>query len=129
MYDLLQFHFHTASEHLLNGQQFDMELYMAHQAINGALLVVGRFIEIGLLDNPDLAPIFSNLPQNPGDHVSVSNFDLGTLLPSNLGSFRYDGSLTTPTFSEGVKWNVLLEPLELSQMQVDAFRALFPDGN
>lgn len=34
-YDLLQFHFHTESEHLLNGVGGEMELHMVHQAADG----------------------------------------------------------------------------------------------
>jgi carbonic anhydrase len=127
-YDLLQFHFHIEAEHLINGHRAEMELHMVHQATNGDFLVVGRLIEFGM-PNAALAPIFSSLPPNPGDQVTVSPFDLGALLPSHLASFRYPGSLTTPPFTEGVSWVVLAEPLELSPAQIDAFRQLFPHGN
>jgi carbonic anhydrase len=127
-YALSQFHFHTAAEHLVNGYRAAMELHLVHQAADGTNLVVGRFIEVGAF-NAALDPIFSDLPQDPNDPVSVGAFDLGALVPANLQSFRYDGSLTTPPFAEGVLWNLLAEPLTLSLAQIDAFRALFPDGN
>jgi carbonic anhydrase len=37
--------------------------------------------------------------------------------------------LTTPPFSEGVRWIVFAEPLEVSQKQIAKFQALFPNGN
>ncbi len=61
--------------------------------------------------------------------LDLPSFDLTALLPSDLRSYRYTGSLTTSPYTEGVNWVVLNSPLELSMEQVDAFRALFPTGN
>ncbi|MFN8856546.1 MAG: carbonic anhydrase family protein [Planctomycetaceae bacterium] len=127
-YELLQFHFHSEAEHLINGARGDMELHLVHQSAAGELLVVGQILHLGGT-NANLAPIFSNLPQNPGEHFSVSSFNLAALLPSSLTTFRYDGSLTTAPYSEGVKWNMLTTAATLSQAQIDAFRLLFPDGD
>lgn len=127
-YSLLQFHFHSDSEHTINGVSSPMELHLVHRAANGDLAVVGRLIEEGP-ENPLLAAIFDNLPATTSDTLTVNNFALSGLLPSDLESFRYSGSLTTPPFTEGVAWNVLAAPLTLSLAQIDAFRALFPDGD
>ncbi len=127
-YQLLQFHFHTKAEHLIDGHQAGMELHLVHQAADSSLLVVGRFIEPGDA-NALLAPIFSDLPLTTLQHKTIPNFNLAGLLPADLGTYRYPGSLTTSPFAEGVKWNVFGAPLTLSQAQIDAFRALFPDGN
>jgi carbonic anhydrase len=127
-YKLLQFHFHTKAENLIDGHQAAMELHLVHQADDGTLLVVARFIEPGDASSL-LSPIFSDLPQTAGQHKAVTNFSLSGLLPSDLGTWRFPGSLTTSPFAEGVLWNVLAAPLTLSQAQIDAFRALFPEGN
>lgn len=127
-YDLLQFHFHSEAEHLIDGVRGEMELHLVHQSAGGALLVVGQIINLGAF-NADLDPIFANLPQTPGTHQLLSNYNLANLLPPSLTTFRYDGSLTTAPYTEGVKWNVLTTPTTLSQGQIDAFRALFPDGD
>jgi carbonic anhydrase len=129
IYNLLQFHFHDPSEHLLNGQRFPMEMHLVHQDSNGNLLVVGRWIKEGSF-NALLDPIFSKLPQNTMTSTSVNNFNINGLLPSDFSSFEYPGSLTTSPYTEGVQWVVLTEPLEMSSAQIDAFRDLFPnDGN
>jgi carbonic anhydrase len=125
---LLQFHFHHQSEHLVNGEPYDMEFHMVHQLTTGEYLVVGRFLEAGSF-NPLLDSIFSNLPPEDGETFDLSSFDLNGLLPSSLNAYRYTGSLTTPPFTEGVNWVVFAEPLELSLEQIDQFRALFPAGN
>jgi len=128
IWPLLQFHFHTESEHQLNGTDYDMEMHLVHQLSSGEYLVVGRFISIGA-NNSVLDPIFSNLPPDAANPVDLASFDLGGLLPSDLTSHRYTGSLTTSPYTEGVNWVMLAEILELSASQVDAFRALFPAGN
>lgn len=129
-YNLVNIHFHVGSEHQLNGEEFDMEMHMVHQDANGNLLVVGRWIEAGAF-NAALDPIFSNLPDEPnvGNPIGVSGFDLSALLPEELFSVRYSGSLTTPPFSEPVQWIVLTEVLELGLDQILAFEEIFPDGN
>ncbi len=130
---LVQFHFHTDSEHLIDGESFPMEMHLVHRSADGTLAVVGAMIEAGEA-HEELAKIFDDLPQAEGDHRSVEDFDLGSLVPDDLEVFRYSGSLTTPGCSEGVRWNVLAEPIELSFEQIDAFRAIFsgsefPQGN
>ncbi len=128
LYNLLQFHFHTPSEHLLNGQEFPLELHLVHQSTEDDLLVIGSFIKEGDF-NPLLDSIFSNLPENGEPDVTINNFNLSALLPSSLDSFQYQGSLTTSPFTEGVQWVVLNEVLEMSSSQIEAFQALFPADN
>ncbi len=127
-YDLLQLHFHTEAEHLVNGVRGAMEVHFVHKSLANEFLVVGQIIDVGAF-NSSYAPIFSDLPVNNGDTRSVSNFSLAALLPSTLTSFRYEGSLTTAPYTTGIKWNVLTTNTTMSQSQIDAFRALFPDGD
>lgn len=127
-YRLSQFHFHAPAEHLENGYKFPMEMHMVFADANNNLLVVGRWVEEGKF-NAALDPIFSNLPQTPADTLTVNHFNLNALIPDNLNSFRYDGSLTTPPFSEGVKWVDLAQPLDMSAAQINAFSSLFPNGD
>lgn len=126
-YSLSQFHFHTESEHTFNGVHSDMELHLVNQ-VGSSTLVVGIMIDVGAF-NALIDPIFSALPQTPGATGTVTGFNLAGLLPSSLESFRYDGSLTTPPFTEGVSWDLLAQPIFMSQAQIDEFRALFPDGD
>lgn len=44
-FDLLQFHFHHPSEHLLSGKAFDLELHFVHKSEQGQLAVLGIFID------------------------------------------------------------------------------------
>lgn len=127
-YGLLQFHWHAPSEHERNGQKFPMEMHLVHQAGDGTLSVVGVFVVAGK-EHKELKKLFAELPQQEGEHREVKQFNLTRLLPEGLESFRYQGSLTTPEFDEGVRWVVLAEPIEMSAEQIAAFQALFPGGN
>lgn len=127
-YHLLQFHFHTPSEHERDGVKYPMEMHLVHRADDGTLSVVGIFVVAGR-EHEGLRKLFKELPAAGGERRSVPRFDLTTLLPASHKSFRYTGSLTTPNFDEGVRWVVLAEPIEMSPAQIGAFKALFPDGN
>ena len=63
VYKLVQFHFHTASEHRVKGRGFDMELHLVHQSADGANAVIGVFLKRGPSSGA-LAPIFANLPDD-----------------------------------------------------------------
>lgn len=128
-WNLAQFHFHTPSEHLINGRASPMEMHLVFSDAANNLLVVGRDIEQGLFKNQALAPIFSDLPKTTEETLNIEHFNLNNLLPDYLGSFRYSGSLTTPPFTEGVSWVELASPLYLSGSQINAFKSLFPEGN
>lgn len=49
-------------------------------------------------------------------------------LPSSHGYYAYTGSLTTPPYTEGVRWRVLSEVLEVSAEQVEQLAALTGGG-
>ena len=129
-YELIQFHFHAPSEHTVHGKQYPMEMHFVHKSPSGALAVIGVFIEKGA-HNAAFDPIFSNLPREKGveshfEHVQVNVDDL---LPHSHKSYRYDGSLTTPPCSEGVKWIVMRSPIQLSSAQIWWFTSRIEGNN
>nr|WP_298685546.1 carbonic anhydrase [uncultured Dongia sp.] len=125
-FDLLQFHFHHPSEHLLSGQSFDLELHFVHKSAAGQLAVLGVFIRTGA-DNPALAPIWAAMPKEATPEADAGQtIAPGDLLPMGRGFFRYQGSLTTPPCSEGVLWTVFKDPIDASPAQIEQFAALFP---
>lgn len=118
-YDLLQFHFHRPSEHTVNTEAFPMELHFVHADADGNLAVVGVLLAEGE-ENAAFDGIWAAQTAE-GDDAVIAGFDLTSLLPENMERYRYSGSLTTPPCSEGVNWNVLTNPVELSEDQVEAF--------
>jgi carbonic anhydrase len=130
-YKLAQFHFHTPSEHTLNGKRFPMELHLVNKGDDNTFTVIGVFVKKGKR-NQELASVFSELPgRQTSEGVSgpAAQVDLAMLLPSNKKAFVYSGSLTTPPCSETVNWVVLEQPIEMSFEQINRFKAIFPDNH
>jgi carbonic anhydrase len=126
-YDLVQFHFHHPSEHLLSGKTREMELHLVHKSASGALAVVGVFITLGA-ENAALKPVFSALPAKAGPEVAIeATVEPAKMLPSGP-YYRYMGSLTTPPCSESVTWSVYEQPIEASKEQIATFAALFANN-
>ncbi len=127
-WDLLQFHWHTPSEHQVESRHTPLEMHLVHSRADDALLVVAVFIERGRRNRP-LGPIFRALPDVSGETREVANVRLRDLLPERRQSFRYVGSLTTPPFTEPVRFVVLADAIKASQPQIRSFREVFPEGN
>lgn len=130
VYKLSLFHFHTPSEHQFNGQNYDMELHLIHSDNNGNLAVLGVMIEEGR-ENKILASIWDILPKGENEKVISEKYliHLQDLLPQNQVSFHYSGSLTTPPCTEKVKWIVFEQPIEMSKVQIQAFKQIFLDNH
>ena len=128
-YELRQFHFHTPSEHTLDGRRFPVEQHFVHAGPDGATLVVGLFLTGGGRGHGVADRVLADLPQECGEEVAVRGADLARALPRDLSTFRYPGSLTTSPNTEGVSWLVLRRHRRLADHTVDGFRALFPDGD
>ena len=128
-YNLLQFHFHNASEHTVDSGATPMEMHLVHSNDAGELAVVGLFLNEGD-ENVALAPVFENMPADEGEPVAVDGVtvDAGTVLPSDQSYWRYDGSLTTPPCSEGVKWFVMTTPIEASPDQIAAYTNIYSNN-
>ncbi|KGE18702.1 hypothetical protein PWYN_04435 [Paenibacillus wynnii] len=129
-YTLQQFHFHLPSEHEVNGSHADMELHFVHKDEEGKLAVLSVLITKGA-ENAELNKIWSMIPAEENEEgVEIEgDFDMNKLLPADLHSFRYQGSLTTPPCTEGVQWIVLESPVPWSAEQINKFKAIFPHDN
>lgn len=121
-FELKQFHFHSPSEHRVNGESFAMEIHFVHANSEGALAVVAVLITEGE-EHPVLKKLWAFMPENTGDtSVQTIGIEDTDLLPPTREYFTYGGSLTTPPCSEGVKWMVLKTPVEASAEQIGIFK-------
>jgi carbonic anhydrase len=82
---LLQFHFHTPSEHTVDGSNLAMEAHLVHKNLEtGNLAVLGVFIEGGgdLLPNPVISEALRSAPTAAGAETQLQRpINLQTLLP------------------------------------------------
>jgi carbonic anhydrase len=124
-YNLLQFHFHTPSEHFVDGAPYDMEVHLVHQNSGGKLLVVGILMEALGKGNSAVESLWRDLPVSSGGRGPTLRFNPDQLLPKKREYWNYDGSLTTPPCSEDVRWYVMSKPIEMSVRQVDQFQASY----
>lgn len=129
-YHLKQFHFHTPSEHTIDGKHLPMEMHLVHQSEDKSLAVVSVFFEEGKA-NDNIAKIVANLPNTKGEskHLQDVNLELNHYLPEHNHAYHYMGSLTTPPCSEQVQWVVLQKPLIASTEQIKAFSSRIGANN
>jgi len=120
---LLQFHFHTPSEEKINGVNYPMVAHFVHKSADGKLSVVAVLFKEGA-ENKTLAPVFDALPAE-GKPVQLASFNPADVLPANHAYFKFMGSLTTPPCSDGVRWQVLRTPVELSKRQLAEFHKFY----
>ncbi len=133
-YQLLQLHFHTPSEHRINGLTFPLEAHIVHRRTDPetqahSYLVVGALFQLGA-EHPFLERVLARVPTEVGGRVDVHAEPLGVreLLEGDLGNFfHYAGSLTTPPFTEAVEWVVLERIFEAGPEQVRALNRI--EGN
>ncbi|MCC6792198.1 MAG: carbonic anhydrase family protein [Thermomicrobiales bacterium] len=127
-YPLKQFHFHSPSEHTIDGVANAMELHLVHITETDDYAVVGVMLAEGD-EHLGLKGVFEAIPPTvDATNVFSGGVDLNTLLPAQLTTFRYQGSLTTPPCSEGVRWLLMTERQTVSAAQIEAYRAIFGDS-
>ncbi|KAL3534412.1 hypothetical protein ACH5RR_002873 [Cinchona calisaya] len=127
-YKLLQCHWHSPSEHTLNGKRYNLELHIVHKNSRGGIAVVGILYEFGHPD-PFLAQLLHHISRTEEGGV----VDLGIVSPGDIkfGSrkyYRYIGSLTVPPCTEGVVWTIVKKVRTVSREQIRAIREAVRDG-
>lgn len=129
-YRLVQFHFHTPAENLLNGKQFPMEIHFVHQSKEGELAVIGVWVIPGKA-NASLEKILNNLPTEKKVLKTVKNINIEPtdFTPQKLTYYRFNGSLTTPPCNEQVSWIVMQTPIEASIEQIQKLREAIGQTN
>jgi carbonic anhydrase len=125
-YELKQIHFHTPSEHFVEGRSFILEAHFVHATAKGELAVLGSFIEAGPAHR-GYQKLWDYMPYKKNETVRPRGvmFSPRELLPRDLAVYTYAGSLTTPPCTEKVNWNVLRETVQMSQEQINKFRAKY----
>jgi len=121
-HDLLQFHFHRPSEEKIDGKPMAMVVHFVHKNAEGKLAVLGVLLKEGN-ENPGIKTLWANLPKEEGVEYAPDgvNFNPGNLLPREFDYYSYEGSLTTPPCTEGVRFFILKTTVNIAKEQVQAF--------
>ena len=120
-YQLKEIYFKTPGENAIDTLRGMLEAQFLHEDNKGNKVILSVFFVEGRA-NPLLDVVVKNLPTQPNKANFIANIDIYKLLPNNLASYQFDGSLTTPPCSQGVRWIILKQPMTISQSQVDSMR-------
>lgn len=138
VYELLQLHFHTPAEHLIDGITYPMEAHLVHRRPGKtdsdppAYVVIALLVRMGA-SNAFLAEFLDAIPTQPGQTVKLHDVFLrdvsrpGTDF-DNMHYYHYRGSLTTPPYTESVDWLVAKEIVEAAPTQIQRINLLEGDN-
>lgn len=120
-FELLQFHFHAPSENQIRGKSYPLEAHLVHADKDGRLAVLAVMYAAGA-ENAGLAKVWSLMSDKAGDKKAfATRFNVSDMIPATRDYYRFNGSLTTPPCSEGVRWLVVKAAATASKSQIDAF--------
>ena len=129
-FTLKQFNFHTPSENTIDGKKFPLEMQLVHLNKKNEIAIVSILFEPGK-DDDLLTTLWKNIPLKAGESHKLDAKALKTMeFESKLNSYyRFNGSLTTPPCTEGVRWIVMKNTRHVSQAQVLAFQKALTHSN
>jgi carbonic anhydrase len=127
-YEFKQLHFHTPSEHRIDGITYPMEIHLVHTRPGPKndgppnYLVVGTFYRMGEA-NRFLEEFLDAIPDKEGESAELKEVYFEDGLPpgfdvNNIHYYHYRGSLTTPPYTESVDWLVVKHVFEASREQI-----------
>ncbi|KAL6138511.1 hypothetical protein ACLB2K_063793 [Fragaria x ananassa] len=131
-YWLDQCHWHSPSEHTINGNRFDLELHMVHRIpgpnVGNNIVVVAYLYKIG---KPDM--FLSQVSQDIKSMIDVeAERHRGVVDPRDVKQggakfYKYKGSLTVPPCTEGVTWIIHKKLTTVSREQMELLREAVHD--
>ena len=128
-FELKQFHFHTPSENTIDGKNYPMEAHLVHISKDGEIAVIGVMFKLGK-ENKALKKFQNSICSKVNKKKTISAYlNPSELLPKNRDYYRFNGSLTTPPCTEGVRWFVFKEPVEMSKEQLKIFSKIMGKNN
>lgn len=127
---LKQFHFHSPWEHTIDSVQSPIEEHFVHADPNGNLAVIGVMMNVGEASEI-LDTVWAEMPESAGctNIMRGAAIDPGAFLPERKDYFRYNGSLTTPPCTAGVRWLVMKDPIQISDVQLKQFHNALAHAN
>ncbi|MFY0625670.1 MAG: carbonic anhydrase family protein [Reichenbachiella sp.] len=130
-YSLLQFHFHTPSEHHVDDNEFPMEIHFVHQSPEGIYAVVAVLVKEGQNENHFLTHFMKSLPTHYNEEIRTNEkADPIETFPKHLDRFYYyNGSFTTPPCTEGVHWIIMEEVVEATNEQIESIHKIIKEDN
>ncbi|KAF8042650.1 hypothetical protein BT93_A1094 [Corymbia citriodora subsp. variegata] len=131
-YFLQQCHWHSPSEHTINGRRYALELHMVHEStdpdVENKIAVVGLLYKNGVPD-AFLSKLMGNVWSliDKEDEKKMGVIDPTEIKMGGKNYLRYTGSLTVPPCTEGVIWTINKKMGTVSKDQIKLLREAVHD--
>ncbi|MGB3049866.1 MAG: carbonic anhydrase family protein [Polyangiales bacterium] len=137
-YEFMQLHFHTPSEHLIDGITYPMEIHFVHSRPGLSADDPPNYLVVALLfrmggSNRFLEEFLDAIPTEEGRSAELKGVMAEDVLGPDLDVesihfFHYRGSLTTPPYTESVHWMIAKEIIEAGQAQIQRIQLIEGDN-
>jgi carbonic anhydrase len=130
-WNLVAMQVHTPSEHSFSKKKFPLEVHLVHYDEEESRLGIVAVLFKAGRPNIGIETLLKHLPEKRPGRIYVEDYPLNPslFLPLTTTHYSYQGSLTYPPCTEGVAWNVLNTPVEISEEQLGRLRkALDPNA-
>jgi len=130
-FEFKQMHFHTPSEHLIDGITYPMEMHVVTTLKDQPKSEITEYLVLAFLvrmgkENKFISNFIDQIPKEEGGNNEI---DLNALTDSDSSNaakllkelnayYHYKGSLTTPPYTESVNWYVMKKISEASPEQI-----------
>ncbi|KAI4971358.1 alpha carbonic anhydrase 7-like [Hordeum vulgare subsp. vulgare] len=128
-YRLRQMHWHSPSEHALDGRRYDLELHMLHQSdkASNKYAVVAQLFQIGEHRDETLHLLeryIERIADRRKGHEEELEDEVDPRRPVRGSDtfYKYTGSFTTPPCTEGIAWAVATRVRHVARHQVELLR-------
>lgn len=136
-YEFRQIHFHTPSEHLINGITYPMEAHLVTTISDTTLIQQGakKYMVLGYMFEMGKSNEFIKefIDMIPSEEIKIAKISpekvrLEDMIKDekkpNLTYYHYNGSLTTPPYTESVSWYVCTESLSATPEQIQTINKI-----
>ncbi|KAJ1259873.1 hypothetical protein BS78_10G189200 [Paspalum vaginatum] len=133
-YRLRQMHWHSPSEHTINGRRYALELHMLHQSGDGnRYAVVSQLYRVSRRRRDRtihrLEKYIRRVRKRENSEELIDEVvDPRRPVRGSTAYYRYTGSFTTPPCTEGVTWVVAHQVRRVTRRQVRLLRNAVHDG-
>lgn len=124
LYQLIQCHWHTPSEHTINGKKFNLEAHLVHESHDGKTAVIGIIYKIGRPDSflSMIEKDLKVLASRKGVERAIGRIDPKQIKLDGKKYYRYIGSLTIPPCTEDVVWTIDRKVKTVTKRQMKLIR-------
>eukprot|EP00929_Paragymnodinium_shiwhaense_P000982 TRINITY_DN101195_c0_g1_i1.p1 TRINITY_DN101195_c0_g1~~TRINITY_DN101195_c0_g1_i1.p1 ORF type:complete len:576 (-),score=117.66 TRINITY_DN101195_c0_g1_i1:44-1771(-) len=135
LYYMRHLSFHFPSEHTVDGRELVGEMQLVHEKHGTEgwkdVAIVSVLLERGDHKSKFMSTLgFGHGLPGHGKSHRVGTMSLAPIVELMKGDFiHYEGSLTSPPCTEGVKWYILSDTLTMSGDQIKDFHKIFPYPN